>query len=150
MSTAVKDISDSIKVRINDVLDDYSELAYKRSIEKNNFRTTSKRYGVLPLAGTQLDGVTKHITFNMSFEITLTDQYFETNIDDNKKDTAALELRQNWFKVYRDLVKSKAGLPSQVMQVSSASISEPEFLDDQKVVALRGTCDITFRINLQE
>lgn len=148
MSTAIKDISDSIKVRIAAELPDYSELAYKRTLEKNNFRTTSKRYGVLPLSGNQIDGVTKHMTMVMTFELTLTDQYFETNIDDTKKDISAMELRQNWLKVYRDLVKSKAGLPSQVMQVTSAELQEPEFLDDQKVVALRGRCDITFRINL--
>ena len=143
-----KAIQEAMKARVALTLPGFSELAYSEDVAKNNFRQTAKRYAVRVLDSVQIGGVTRHTTFDHSFELVLTDQYFETNIDDRKKTEATLNLRGDVYEAYRDLVRSKAGLPSQVMNVNNLVLSEPEYLTDAKVVVQRATLTVTARLAL--
>lgn len=143
-----KDIQQAIQNRVANNQGDFKKLAYQEDIPKNNFRNTPKRYGVRVLESSQIAGVTKHATFDHTFELVLTDQYFETNIDDNKKVEAYLNLRGAAYEVYKDLVKSKAGLPSQVINVYGLVLNAPEFITESKVVVQRAQMTVTARLSL--
>jgi hypothetical protein len=149
MSNAIQQIKESIENRINLVLPgSWVPLSYVEEIEKNSFRGVTERYAVRPLEATETSGVVGTATFQQQFEIVLTKLYFESNVNENKKIATGLELREFCLDVYRELIHTKAGLPTRVMNVSELVIAEPQYLTESFVVVQRAQLLITWRINL--
>ena len=149
MSTVMSDLKDSILTEIQSELgSSYKELAYIENIDKNSFLTSNDRFGVRALTAIQQPGVTKYTTFSQSFEIVLTKGYIQSSIDDTEQVNKSYELRASMLDIYQRLVNNKAGAPSLVMNIFNLVIQDPEYLDEDKVVIIRATMDIFYRIIL--
>lgn len=145
----INDIIAGLSSRVSAVLGpDYSQLPYVIDVSKNNYNSNAKRYGVRALTATETASVTKNVTQLQSFEITLTDAYYESKLDDSAAVQTAHNLQDSVLDIYKDLINTKAGAPSVVMNISNLIVSEPEYLDDSKVVVIRATMDILHRISL--
>jgi len=149
MSDIMRTITDGVKARIASVAGvTYSELAYVEAVEKNSFRTSNNRYGVRALGALQVPGVTKFTTYTQSFEVVLTKGYIQSNIDDTEQVSQSYDLRAIMLDIYTDLINTKAGVPDSVLNIHGLEFTEQEYLEDDKVVIIRSTMNIQFRITL--
>lgn len=149
MSDVMRDIKEAMETEIQTELGiSYKPLAYVENVQKNSLRTSSERFGVRVLFGSQVPGVTRYYTITQSFEVVLSKGYIESALDDSEQVTKAFDNRENLLAIYKRLVNTKCGIPSLVMNVFNLNIAEPEYLEDDKVAVQRATMDITYRINL--
>jgi len=149
MSDQIRTIKDSILSEIALELGaSYKELAYLEDIEKNSFLTSNDRYGCRALVANQTPGVTKYTTLVQSFEIVISKGYIQSSVGDSEQVIKSYDIRANILSIYNRLVRNQAGSPVVVMNVNGLVVSEPEYLEDDKVVVVRATMDITHRINL--
>jgi hypothetical protein len=149
MSDEMRDIKEAMESEIQAELGvSYKPLAYIEDVQKNSFRTSSDRFGVRALTGNQVSGVTRYFTITQSFEVVLSKGYIESAIDDSEQVEKAYDNRENVLAIYKRLVNNKCGIPSVVMNVFTLTVSEPEYLVEDKVAVQRATMDITYRINL--
>lgn len=148
-TTIVKDINDGILAQAATVLGaDYKELPYVYDVVKNNFRTSKSRYGARPLSTVEIDGVVKATTHIQTFEVVLTEGYSQTSISDAKLQEKAFIAYEKMYDIYQALAQNNAGVPGSVLLVQNLSILEPEVLEEDKVVVLRGQFDVLYRIEL--
>lgn len=149
MISHVRDIKNSIEASIQTTLGvTYKKLAYVEDVEKNSFRTNNERFGVRALFSGEVESVTKNPTFLHSFEIVISKAYLESNLDDEEQVEKALDNFENMLCIYKELVNSRAGVPSIVLNVTNLQMAEPEYLVDSKVAVQRATIDITYRFSL--
>lgn len=149
MSDIIRDISEGIQTEMQAELGvTYKPLAYVEDVQKNSFRTSSERFGVRALLGGQIPGVTKYVTITQSFEIVLSKQYQESMVDDSEQVSKAYDNRENLLAIYKRLVNNKCGRPDLVMNVYELSVSEPEYLVEDKVAIQRATMNVTYRLTL--
>lgn len=145
----MRDIKNALEAEIQSELGaSYKPLAYLEDVTKNSFRTSSERFGVRPLASSQVPGVTKHVQFIQSFEIVLSKSYTESNIDDSEQIDKSLDNRENVLAIYKRIVNNKGGLPLVILNVFDLSVADPEYLEEDKVAVQRATVNIQYRINL--
>jgi hypothetical protein len=104
--------------------------------------------GVRALGALQNPGVNRYTTFTQSFEVVLTKGYIQSTIDDTEQVEKSYDLRAIMLDIYTDLVNTKAGVPASVMNIFNLEFTEPEYLEEDKVVVTRYTMDITFRLTL--
>jgi hypothetical protein len=149
MSDVIRDIRDAMVSEIQAELGStYKPLAYLEDVAKNSFRTSSERFGVRPLASSQVPGVTKYYQFIQSFEIVISKQYLESSIDDSEKVEKSLDNREIVLALFKRMINNKAGLPSMVLNVFDLAIAEPEYLEQDKVAVQRATMNIQYRLTL--
>lgn len=149
MSTIVSTLVTAIETQIAAELGaSYSELGYVLDVSKNSYRQNDNRYGVLPLESVQVSGVTRFATYEQNFQIVLTKGYGQSKISDSDQRDKAIELYQLAHQVNKRLVTTKAGSPSNVMNVSNLRIDQPEYLTEEKVAVLRATVTLTYRLAL--
>jgi len=149
MSDQIRTITDGILAEMATVLGaNYKTLAYLEDIQKNAFTMNNDRYGVRALVAVQTPGVTKYTTLTQSYEIVISKGYIQSKINDSEQVTKSYDIRAQILDIYKQLVNTKAGAPAQVMNVFSLIISEPEYLEVDKVVIVRATMDITHRLTL--
>lgn len=149
MATIMSDVTTAIKSEVSAELGAaFSELAYVENVQKNSLRTSNDRYGVRPLAVSQLPGVTKFTTYLQTFELILTRCYGQSSIDDSEQVNASLELRALVFDVFKRLINNHAGLTGTVLNVTDLAMAEPEYLEEDKVAIVRATFNVTYRLTL--
>jgi hypothetical protein len=149
MSDVMRNIRDALVSEIQAELGvNYKELAYLEDVTKNSFRTSSERFGVRPLASSEVSGVTKMPQFIQSFEIVISKQYTESNLDDSEQVEKSLDNRELVLLLYKRLVNNKGGLPLVILNIFDLNIAEPEYLEEDKVAIQRATMNIQYRINL--
>ena len=117
-------------------------------MNKNNFKQSRSKYGVRPLTTFEINGVVKATTHQHSFEVVLTDGYVNNGISDANIQSVVLQAFENMNSIYKRVEQVRAGAPTQVLNVTNLVISEPEILDVDKVVVLRATIDVLYRIEL--
>ena len=145
----MRDIKEALESEIQSELGvSYKPLMYLEDVKKNNFRTSTERFGVRALGAFQVPGVTKFYTFTQSFEIVLSKGYYESAIDDSEQIGKAFDNRENLLAIYKRLINNKGGLPLVVLNIFNMTIEEPEYLLEDKVAVQRATVDITFRLTL--
>ncbi len=146
----IEDLVDSINTEVQGVLGvSFKPLQYVLNVERNSFRGNEDRYGVIHGEANQLPGVTRFATWNQSFTIVLTKGYVESSKDDLKARNANIELYGLMHTIHKQLIYSKAGLPSIVLHVpSTIEIEEPEYDEEQKVTILRANIEIQYRYDL--
>jgi hypothetical protein len=67
---------------------------------------------------------------------------------DAQRETVLNTMYNKAHEIFKDLVNQKINLASFVMNVSQPSLSEPEFIDDNKIVILRMQFVVKYRSNL--
>lgn len=149
MIDSMRDVKNAMAVEIAAQLGvEYSALPYLENIEKNNFRSNNNRYGVRALGALEVPGVTKNVHITQTFEVVLTKGYYESNLDDTEQRERAYDNQENLLDIYKRLVNTRAGIPGTVLNITNLSVSEPEYLLEEKVAVQRATMDITFRFSL--
>jgi len=149
MSTLVTDLLASIKSTVGTTLGvEYSEIPYVTDVSKNNFNSNHNRYGVQSLASNETDSVTKFVTMLQSFEVVLTKAYVDDGISDSDKQSKTVDAQDLVYDIYRDLVNTKAGLPAIVINITDLEMSNPEYLDEEKVVVIRASFNVLYRFTL--
>lgn len=142
-------ITAGIKTRTAAVLGvEYGELPYVVDVTKNNYKSNTKRYGVRALTATEVSSVTKFVTQLQSFEIILTDSYYQSKLDDSNAVQTAHSLQDSILDIYKDLINTKAGEPGFVMNVTNLIINEPEYIEESKVVLIRAQVAVLHRVSL--
>jgi hypothetical protein len=127
---------------------EYKELKYLLDLEQNSFTGgQDKRFGVRPGAAPRNDdaSVNKSLTYTQTFQFVLTKGHKVTGVSDTEKYEAYLDLHEIALRFNSKVLRTKAGLPSRVLNAINFEIQEPEFLDD-KVVVLIGNIDIIYRL----
>lgn len=142
----VEQINDGVTSEVASALGaGYSELSYLLDVQKNNFKTNTKRYGVRPLSGSTASGVTRQYTLDHSFQVILTHDYFSNPSNDQDQRDKTFLLFDKLDEIMKNLFINKAGLPSIILNIDSVSIAEPEYFDEEKVVVLRADFNIKYR-----
>lgn len=148
MSTNATSLTASIKGRIAAVLGgSYSELAYVNDLSKNSFKGNFKRYGLLAKSMTEVSSVTKYVTIDQTFELTLVDSFINTAMSDSLEVVKGPALQDLAYDIYRDLISTKAGSPSSVLIVYEFSVDSPNTIED-KVVVIKAQFNIKYRVQI--
>lgn len=146
MANIVEQINDGITNVISTTLGvTYSELNYLINVDKNNFKANSKRYGVRPLAGSTVEGITRVYTLDQEFQIVLTHDYFSNPSNDQDLRDKTFLLFDKLDEIMKNLFINKAGLPTIILNIDSVTILEPEYFDIEKVVVLRADFKVKYR-----
>jgi hypothetical protein len=146
VSTIVTDILTNAKSTISTTLGaSYQELRFVYDVSKNDLRAAYLAYGMRPLSATTADsGTVRAYTLDQGFEIILLNTSARPD-SDAEKTTAIGVMYDKCDEIFKALVNSKAGVPSYVLVVNQPSISEPEFLEENKVIVLRMQLNIRYR-----
>jgi hypothetical protein len=145
----VTTIRDNIAVRLLAVLgSEFSKLSYMSDVSQNKFGRANKRFGVIPKSALATSGVNGLDTLDHSFEVILTDGYLSgalAQINDELKTERIGELQDRALLIYKDLQVNKGFLDSKVLIVNGLSMSEIEYLDEEKVAILRFEINIKYK-----
>lgn len=145
--TPVTDIVNAIVARVEAVTS-FSKLPYAFDIEKNSWQSSMDGFAVRPSNTEETTSVTKRLTYIQSFEVVLTKGYTQSAIDDSSLQSAVNEISDLIHSVFVDLEQTRAGIPATVLNVLNLTIEEPSIYETQKVVALTGTVNILYRLNV--
>lgn len=126
----------------------YSELGHVIDLDKNSFKKSAKRYGVRPLSSVEVEGVTKYHTHDQTFEVVLTDWFRDQLVTDSDQRDRGIALHVQHISLYSEIIKQKAGTPANVIIVRDLTIAEPEYIQEENVVAVRATFTIRYRQSL--
>lgn len=145
MSTIVQDILTQTKALAATTFGaTYQELRYVYDVAKNDIRSGRLAYGVRPLSAATSAGVTRVYTMDHVFELVMTDTAARTDSDENAEDALNV-MYSKADDLFKAMVNTKISLASTVLNVFNPSISEPEFIDDQKLIVLRMQFTVMYR-----
>ena len=147
----VSTIKAAIKTRVAAVLGgSYSELPHVLDVDKNNFKSNSKGYGVLSGAISQDEtfGVLKSYSVNQSFIIKITDSFNTKPTDDSDRQTTFDDLMDKALNIHKDLINTRAGAPNTVIHVTDLELEEPEILEGSNTASLAINVTIKYRKGL--
>jgi hypothetical protein len=144
----VKEIVTASKAAIATLLPDFSQLAYEYDIQKNSERDNPKGYGFVPLSADFVEGRSlQHTTMSHRFQIILTTDFLNQSSDSAQAE-ALQGLYENMHTLAQDFMAKKLVLPTasyKVLLVRGLSFEEPEFFDDNKLIALRANIEMQYR-----
>jgi len=145
--TLVADITTNGKALIASTLPAaYAALDYEHEIEKNAFENNATRYGFISLGAPTLlpaERTNRNVTVDHTFQLILTTD-FRNHDDDTAQVTAKNELFQRTHELMQVFINKKANTAG-VLIVRGLNIEDPEFLDDNTVIALRTNLSVLYR-----
>jgi hypothetical protein len=148
MATIVQNILNNVKSTAATVLGaTYKELRYVYAIEKNDLRSSEKAYSCRPLSASPAESIVRHYTLDHQFELVLTDTVGRSD-DDSQRFDILHTMYDKADEIFKELVNTKLSLSSTVLNVASPSMSEPEFINDNKLVILRMQFTVKYRSEL--
>ena len=147
MTDVVKQIAEAIEGRIL-AKTSYKELDYKIDITKNTFRGNKRRYGVIPKAGTTVDGVNKVYTMDQGFEMILTTSYINASHNDADQIAKTFDLYDKADVIFKDVFLSKAGIPTIILNIVDIRLAEPEYIEEHHLIVLRSEFTVKYRKSL--
>lgn len=144
----VKEIVTVSKAAIALLLPTYSQLDYEFDIQKNSERANPKGFGFIPLSADFVEGKSLGFTtMAQRFQIILTTDFLNQS-NDAAQAEAVQELYENMHTLGQDFMAKKLVLPTssyKVLLIRGLSFEEPEFFDDNKLVALRANIEMQYR-----
>lgn len=148
MSTLVSTLVTSITSACTSVLPvTYKALEYTYDITKNTFNQSNKRYGVIPLSATEITtGVTKAYTVDHRFRVILTDGWDTSMKTDADRQSKVITLQDAAHDIYKEVYQTRNG--STTLWCGNLTLSEPEFLDDNRVIVISLEFDLRYRNEL--
>jgi len=148
VANLVEQIKDALITEITTAVGaGWSELDYVHNVELNNFRNQTKRFGVRPLGGIQVSGVTREYTIDQDFEVILTHDYVNIDGDANQV-TQSLLLFDKMDDILVRVILNKVGLPTVIMNITGFTLDEPEFIESANLVVQRTRIIIRYRQSL--
>lgn len=144
----VKEIVTASKTAIATLLPTYTQLDYEYDIQKNSERSNPKGYGFVPRDADFIEGKSLGFTtMAQRFQIILTTDFLNQSSDGGQSE-GLQELYSNMHTLAQDFMAKKLALPTstyKVLLVRGLSFEEPEFFDDNKLVALRANIEMQYR-----
>lgn len=149
MST-ITDIKAGIEARIEIAVSTYAKLSYQTDISNNKFKGNSKGYAVLPSSALEVDGLLGSYNMDHEFSISLTNSYNQgakSQIGDELKTSRIAELQDDILAIYSDLSVNKGAIDASILVINSLNISEPDFIDEEKVIIINFTVNVKYKTN---
>jgi len=148
VANLVEQINDALESVIAAELgSDYKELAWKLLLDKNNFRGSTKRYGVRPLGGVSVGGVLKSYTIDQPFEVILTHDFVNQGGDTDQQEKSFL-LFDKMDSILKKIIQTKAGIPAVVVNIEGFTLRDPEFFELEHVAVQRMPVTVKYRGSL--
>jgi len=144
----LRDIIERICMCIEPILGaDWKAIQYLEELEKNNALCQDKSYGIRALEATEVEGVTKFVTLDQTFELVLVRSKLTKSTGDSDLLELSYDNRNAVLCAYKDLARTRIG-GANVLLVNSLTISEPEFIEDGKVVVQRAQFNVKYRCEI--
>lgn len=142
----IKGIRDNILTRMASVLSTgYSKLSFMDDIAKNKFSQANKRYGANIGGSSSVSGVVGKNTYDHTFSLVITDTYQKGQVlNDEYKQEVVAGLQDKAMSIYRDLQTNKSSIATNCLIISGFTMSEPAFLDEEKVVIQRFNINVKY------
>lgn len=141
-----------IVTRIQAVLgSDYSELGYVLDVTKNNFKGSFNGYGVVAgdIAQTETSAaVLGAVTVVQDFTIKLTNKYPTSQAGDLGQRAVGIDLQEKAILLFKDLVSTRAGSPSVVLNVLDGMNTECIYHEDDYICEIQIEFQLMYRKNL--
>lgn len=152
MANEITDLVSGINTRVKAVLgSEYSELGNIIDVSDNPSKGASKRYGVIAGDIDQTEasaGLLGSFTVTQDFIIKVTGKYATSQAGDSSQRTVMISLLEKCLLIYKDLVKTKAGSPSIVLNVLDGMSTENTYHESDNVCEATMSIQILYRINL--
>ena len=146
MSNFVEQIVESMESIIGTTLGaTYKKLSYKFNVEQNDFVRNKKRYGVVPLDAESAITAMRYYTINHTFQVILIDDYKNVGGNDKKQEQVLFSLYDKLDDITENLYNKKLGISNIVYYVTLSSKEEPEFIEEDNVIALRANYVVQYR-----
>lgn len=144
----VKEIVTASKAAIATLLPTYTQLDYEYDIQKNSERANPRGYGFIPGSADFMEGKSLGFTtMAHRFQIILTTDFLNQSTDLDQS-VALQELYSNMHILAQDFMAKKLVLPTasyKVLLIRGLSFEEPEFFEDNKLIALRANIEMQYR-----
>jgi hypothetical protein len=142
MTTPISTLISGIKSKCGLFLGStFSENAYGIDIGQNRSKGATKGYAVLPENCSQEESIGA-LVVNQVFNVTLTDTYNPGKTNDKGVQDTTNSLYDLVYGLYENLVNTKCGSPSSVLNTFGLEVASPEYLDD-------GVVMISFKFNVK-
>lgn len=143
---SVSTITSGIATRASAVLgSSYVALAFVEDVSRNNFKGDLKGYGVLAGDITQVQGTTNNLTVTQQFQLKIADRWKPSQTGDSNKRELIQDLQEKCLLVYKDLIKTKAGSPTLVMNILEGMYTETTLIEADGVLEMRMLFDVHYR-----
>ena len=147
----ITNIKSGIEARIEATVADYAKLSYQNDIEDNKFKGNSKGYSVNVGSSSEVDGVIGSFNLDQEYIINLTNSYNDgakSQIGDSLKSQRVTELNDDILSIYSDLLINKSSVDSSILLISELAISEPEFIEESKIIIVSFNIVVKHKTNL--
>ena len=145
MANTVKDIlTQSRLVASTELGATYQRLMFVFDLSKLNTYAAKLAFGFRSLSAVPNETVTKSFTQDQEFELILVDTIANTSNDTDREESLDV-MYDKQDEIMKQMILTKINLSGVVLNVSQPSISEPEFFDDNKIVALRTQYTVKYR-----
>lgn len=146
MSTTVNDIITGIKGRITTVFGSgYVNAPYGVDFLKNSQKNSGKIYSVLPGTISNVQTVTRSVTYDQEFNIMIGDTYINKSMSDDLQQTAAITLIELAKNLFKDVLDSKCGVPSICLNTTQLQVEEPVHVPESKLVIIEMSFIVKYR-----
>lgn len=145
----INDLTTGIETRVASVLSpSFTKLGFSYTVERNAFKGATERYGVIPGDILEVDfgsGVSGSFTVSQNYTIKLTNRYSSSQVSDLSQKTTVVELLEKCLEIYKDLVITKAGSPSIVLNVLDGMSTETTFYEEDYVAEATMDFQVLYR-----
>jgi hypothetical protein len=145
----ISDIKSDIQSQLATFLGvSYKLLPFSEDVAKNNWNQVVDGYAVRDVSNSEISGVNRAYTMALITEIVLTGRYNDGSISDERLIDVKDDLVGKALDIYKLMINTKAGSPSNVMQVNGLVIPEIENDEESKILVQRIQFNVIYRIQL--
>lgn len=125
---------------------DWKKIKYLEDLEKNHNLTQNRVFGIRALEASEVEGIMKYVTLDQTFELVMVRSKLSKANGDSDIRKLSYENRDQAFCVYKKIAQTHLG--GLALIVNNLVISEPEFIEEDKVVVQRITFNIRHRCKI--
>ena len=88
---------------------------------------------------------------DQTFSVTLTDSYnagAQSQVNDEAKANVVVTLTDNILSLYKDISVNKKSIDSSVLLINDLSISEAEFIEEEKLAYVTCSFTVKYKLNI--
>lgn len=138
-------INNNAKSIISNVLtSEFAELKYLKEVERNDFYSNTKQFGIRPLTLDMTKDVIGQDTNDLQFEIKLTTDFDNRDGDDYER-VAELYLMEKMEAIRRQLRATKFGNFNNIRVLKEFSVQEAEKIQD-RIILLRAVATVSYKV----
>lgn len=123
----------------------YKALPFVEDVTRNNLKGDIKGFGVLAGEISQTVGVTRYLTVTQQFQLKIVDRWKSSQAGDSAKRLLIQDLHEKVLAIYRDLIVTKAGSPSIVINILDGMTTETVVVEADGVLEMRMIFEVQYR-----